>query len=96
MRAVSATPTWIRRRAGSRRRACRSSWGTRRVGRVAALDELRYHEHLWMEREVKSVANVTGRDIREFLALSPGVPIRPEAAAYPLEQAVRALADLRR
>ena len=70
--------------------------GHQAVGRVAALDELRYHEHLWMEREVKSIANVTGRDIREFLALSPGVPIRPEAAAYPLEQAVRALADLRR
>ena len=61
-----------------------------------ALDELRYHEHLWMEREVKSVANVTGRDIREFLSLAPEVPIRPEVATYPLEQAGRALADLRK
>ena len=62
----------------------------------AALGELRYHEHLWMEREVKSVANVTGRDIHEFLALAPDVPIRPAVATYPLEQAVRALVDLRR
>ncbi len=61
-----------------------------------ALGELRYHEHLWMEREVKSVANVTARDIREFLALAPDVPVRPAVATYPLEQAVRALADLRR
>ena len=65
-------------------------------GDKAALAELRYHEHLWMEREVKSVANVTARDIREFLAVAPAVPIRPEVATYPLAQALRALADLRR
>ena len=29
-----------------------------------------YHEHLWMEREIKSVANVTHQDISEFLPLS--------------------------
>ena len=62
----------------------------------AVLGELRYHEHLWLEREVKSVANVTGRDIHEFLTLAPEVPIRPAVATYPLEQAVRALVDVRR
>ncbi|WP_219999866.1 zinc-dependent alcohol dehydrogenase family protein [Halomonas sp. LBP4] len=50
---------------------------------------------LWEERCVKSVANLTRRDGEEFLALAPGVPIRTETRAYPLEQANEALADLR-
>ncbi|QTF94482.1 MAG: zinc-dependent alcohol dehydrogenase family protein, partial [Halomonas sp. BM-2019] len=50
---------------------------------------------LWEERSVKSVANLTRRDGEEFLALAPEVPIRTETRAYPLEQANRALDDLR-
>lgn len=56
---------------------------------------LRYHEHLWMEREIKSVANITGRDLREFLPLAAEIPIRPEVTTYPLEEANRALRDLK-
>ncbi|MFP4136867.1 MAG: zinc-dependent alcohol dehydrogenase family protein [Halomonas sp.] len=50
---------------------------------------------LWEERSVRSVANLTRRDGEEFLALAPGVPIRTETRAYPLEEANRALDDLR-
>jgi len=50
---------------------------------------------LWEERSVKSVANLTRRDGEEFLALAPEVPIRTETRAYPLEEANRALDDLR-
>jgi len=50
---------------------------------------------LWEERSVKSVANLTRRDGEEFLALAPTVPIRTETRAYPLDQANRALDDLR-
>jgi len=57
---------------------------------------LSYHEHLWLEREIKSVANVTARDIREFLALAAEIPIRPEVRTYPLEEANRALVELKR
>ncbi len=57
---------------------------------------LSYHEHLWLEREIKSVANVTGPDIREFLWLAAEIPIRPEVTTYPLEQANRALVELKR
>jgi propanol-preferring alcohol dehydrogenase len=57
---------------------------------------LRYHEHLWMEKEIKSVANVTHRDIAEFLPLAAAVPIRPEVETYPLEEANRALVELKR
>lgn len=41
----------------------------------AALAALADHEHLWLERE--SVANVTGADVREFLALAAAIPIPP-------------------
>ena len=40
----------------------------------ACLLELRYHDHLWLEREIKSVANVTYRDIAEFPAAGGGDP----------------------
>jgi propanol-preferring alcohol dehydrogenase len=55
-----------------------------------------YHEHLWMEREIKSVANITQHDIREFLPLAADMNIRPEVRTYPLEEANRALVELRR
>ena len=54
-----------------------------------------YTEHLWMEKEIKSVANVAGSDIAEFLALAAEIPIRPETETYPLENANRALLELR-
>ena len=50
---------------------------------------------LWEERSVKSVANLTRRDGIEFLELAPKVPVKTEVAAYPLERANDALADLR-
>jgi propanol-preferring alcohol dehydrogenase len=62
----------------------------------AYLQNLSYHQHLWLEREIKSVANVTHRDIAEFLPLAAAIPIRPEVQTYPLEQANRALVELKR
>ncbi len=50
---------------------------------------------LWMERSVKSVANLTRRDGEEFLVLAPKVPIKTEAHPYPLAKANEALDDLR-
>jgi propanol-preferring alcohol dehydrogenase len=57
--------------------------------------KLRYHEHLWMEKEIKSVANVTHHDIAAFLPIAAAIPIRPAVETYPLEQANRALRDLK-
>lgn len=50
---------------------------------------------LWEERCVRSVANLTRQDGVEFLQLAPRVPVRTEVQVYPLEEANRALADLR-
>lgn len=58
--------------------------------------ELSYHDQLWMEREIKSVANITSRDIAEFLPLAGEIPLKPKVTPYPLEEANRALVELRR
>jgi propanol-preferring alcohol dehydrogenase len=51
---------------------------------------------LWGERVLRSVANLTRADAREFLELAPRIPVRVEAHPYPLERANDALEDLRR
>jgi propanol-preferring alcohol dehydrogenase len=53
------------------------------------------YERLWHERTLRSVANLTRADGREFLALAPQVPIRTHVTTYQLEQVNEALADLR-
>jgi alcohol dehydrogenase, propanol-preferring len=50
---------------------------------------------LWEERSVRSVANLTRDDAREFLALAAATPIRTHVQPYALEDANRALDDLR-
>jgi alcohol dehydrogenase, propanol-preferring len=60
-----------------------------------ALVEIDYPGHLWLEKEIKSVANVTGRDVREFLALASEIPIKPEVQDYKFEEANRALVELK-
>jgi propanol-preferring alcohol dehydrogenase len=60
-----------------------------------SLLKLDYADHLWMEKEIKSVANVTRRDIAEFLDLAARIPIRPEVQVYPLEEANQALRELK-
>jgi propanol-preferring alcohol dehydrogenase len=62
---------------------------------VQALLGLDYARHLWMEREVKSVANVTRADVAEFLRLAAAASLRPEIEEYPLEDANRALLELK-
>ena len=50
---------------------------------------------LWQERTIRSVANLTRQDARDFLALAPKVPVRTRAHQYALTDANRALSDLR-
>jgi len=50
---------------------------------------------LYQERTVRSVANCTRRDGREFLELAAEVPLATEVRVYPLEQANEALLDLK-
>jgi len=60
-----------------------------------ALLDLDYAAHLWMEKEIKSVANVAPGDIMGFLAAADEIPIVPEVVTYPLTDANRAIRDLK-
>jgi len=60
-----------------------------------ALLRLDYASDLWMEKEIRSVANVTRIDVNEFLSLAARTGLRPEVREYPLRDANRALLDLR-
>jgi len=57
--------------------------------------KLDYPKHLWMEKEIKSVANVSREDISEFLDLASKIPIRPETQEFALEDANIALVELK-
>jgi propanol-preferring alcohol dehydrogenase len=53
------------------------------------------YEDLWHERSIRSVANLTRQDGRDFLELAPRVPVRTTVHPYPLADAEQALSDLR-
>jgi len=57
--------------------------------------EIDYVEHLWQEKELKTVANVTSYDIEAFLQVAAAAGIRPEVQIYQLDEANKALQDLR-
>ena len=60
-----------------------------------ALLSLDYPRDLWMEKEIKSVANLTRRDVDDFLQLAAAINIRPEVQEYELEEANKALLELK-
>ena len=61
----------------------------------AALQSIDYPSQLWMEKEIKSVANVARADIREFLDVAARIPIRPATEEFPLRDANAALLQLK-
>ncbi len=56
---------------------------------------LQYPEHLWLEKEIKSIANVATRDVAEFLELAAKMDIQPVVQEYALADANRALTELK-
>lgn len=59
------------------------------------LFKLDYPRHLWLEKEIKSVANITRKDVQEFLQLAAEIPIKPEVQEFRLEDANKALVELK-
>lgn len=57
--------------------------------------KLDYPMHLWMEKEIKSVANVAIRDVSEFLEIAAKIPILPEVEEFALNEANVALIELK-
>ena len=56
---------------------------------------LYYPSHLWMEKEIKSVANVTSNDVFEFIKIAAKMDIKPEIQEYSLDKANQALIELK-
>jgi propanol-preferring alcohol dehydrogenase len=60
-----------------------------------SLLKLDYPVHLWQEKEIKSVANITRSDVKEFLNLAAEMNLKPEVQVFSLEQANKALIELK-
>jgi len=67
----------------------------RKEGCRDSLLTLDYPQHLWLEKEIKSVANITRTDVRAFLALAAEMRLQPTVQVFALEQANEALLELK-
>jgi len=67
----------------------------RKEGGKQSLLDLDYPQHLWQEKEIKSVANITQADVTEFLSLAADMGLKPEIQEFSLEQANEALMALK-
>jgi propanol-preferring alcohol dehydrogenase len=56
---------------------------------------LDYSSHLWHEKEIKSVANVTREDVSRFLELADRIPLSPQVETFSLDKANQALMELK-
>jgi Zn-dependent alcohol dehydrogenases len=64
-------------------------------GDKSVLSRIDYARHIWLEKEIKSVANVTRRDIVEFLSLAAEMKLQPLVQEYPLKATNDAIVDLK-
>ncbi|HEY5982172.1 MAG TPA: zinc-binding alcohol dehydrogenase family protein [Anaerolineales bacterium] len=97
--AIDATPVWLPMLQALKHlapggRLVVNAIRKEEVDRLELL-KLDFVKHLWMEKEIKSVANVARRDVREFLELAARAGIRPEYEEYTLADANRALLDIK-
>jgi alcohol dehydrogenase, propanol-preferring len=67
----------------------------RKEGDKESLLQLDYASHLWLEKEIKSVANITRCDVRDFLSLAAEMQLVAEVEEFPLEMANKALLELK-
>jgi propanol-preferring alcohol dehydrogenase len=73
--------------------------GSLRKGGVVAINaihldrmpEFDYDQLLWGERQIRSVANMTRQDARDFIALAAEIGLKPNVTLFPLDQANEAL-----
>jgi propanol-preferring alcohol dehydrogenase len=65
------------------------------AGDQKLLLQLNYERHLWQEKSIRSVANVTRKDVRECLHLAAQIPLQPQVTEYSLDDANAALIELK-
>lgn len=66
------------------------------AGDQETLLNLDYDRHLWREKSLQTVANVTRQDVATCLKLAVEIPLKPAVTTYPLEEANQALVDLKK
>jgi propanol-preferring alcohol dehydrogenase len=59
------------------------------------MPEFDYDRLLWGERQIRSVANMTRDDARDFLKIAADIRLRPKVTVFSLEQANEALSAIR-
>ena len=59
------------------------------------IPEIDYDRLLWGERQIRSVANMTRSDARDFLNLAAEIPLQPKVTTFALDQANEALAAIK-
>ena len=59
------------------------------------LQKLDYEKHLWMEKEIKTVANVTSTNVREFIKIAAEIPFKPDVTTFPFDHANKALMEIK-
>ena len=65
------------------------------AGDRALMADIDYARHLWMEKEIKTVANVTSADIADFLEVAAEIPLRTTCEEFRLEDANTAICKLK-
>ncbi len=65
------------------------------IRKETPVPNLEYAKYLWLEKEIKSVANVTRSDAEEFLPLAAQIPIKPTVEQFPLEKANEVLYSIK-
>ena len=65
------------------------------AGDQKLLMQLDYERHLWKEKSIRSVANVTRKDVRDCLRLAAQIPLRPHVTEYSLDEANTAIIELK-
>lgn len=65
------------------------------IRKETPINGLDYATHLWGEREIKTVANITRKDVLEFLEIASKIPIKPKITKFYLEEANDALIMLK-
>ena len=65
------------------------------IRKIDSIPELEYTTHVWHEKELKSVANVTRQDAMDFLPLAADIGIEPEVQEFELDKANQVLVLLK-
>jgi propanol-preferring alcohol dehydrogenase len=59
------------------------------------IPEFDYDQLLWGERQLRSVANMTRTDARDFLAVASSIHLQPKVSSFPLDAANQALLQIK-